>query len=88
MMNDRELGALMALGFQKMLQRVQFDDAERVEMAELHAQWKPKAYGASEYVRYGETAAGRAQLWMSVRSVPAGAPAPDKPASPANWKKL
>ena len=88
MITDRELGNLLVLGFQKILQRVQFDDAERVELAELHQEWKPKAYGASEYVRYGETATGRAQLYMSVRSVPANAPAPDKPANPANWKRL
>jgi len=87
-MNDREFGALFATAIQLLVQRTQLDDAERVSIAEFHQPWQPKAYGASEYVRYGEKSNGRAQLYMSARSVVATAPAPDMPASPQNWKKL
>ncbi|MDR0273872.1 MAG: hypothetical protein LBI48_00710 [Burkholderiaceae bacterium] len=87
-MNDRELGALFAAAIQLIIKRVSLDDSERVSIAEFHEAWQPKAYGASEYVRHGETDAGRAQLWMSTRSVAASAPAPDMPASPQNWRRL
>jgi len=87
-MNDREYGELFALAFQLLVQRVPLDDAERVSIAEFHRAWQPKAYGASEYVRYGLTGKGRAQLWMSTRSVAATAPPPDVPTNPVNWKRL
>jgi len=87
-MSNREHGGLIARTLQLLVARVQLDDAERVDIAGSHQAWKQKAYGASEYVRYGKTAQGGDQLWMSTRNVPANAPAPDVPTNPQNWRKL
>ena len=88
MMNSLEFGKLIALAIQLLIKRSQLDDTERKEVAELHEEWTQKAYGSNEYVRYGTTPAGRAQLWRSTRNVAASSPAPDVPTNPQNWVKL
>ena len=65
-------------------QRTQFDDSERLLIIGIHQQWKPKAYGSSEYVRYEVD--GVWKLYMSTRNVPANAPAPNVSTNPQNWK--
>ena len=57
-------------------------DAQRKVLTKLHHSWQQKTYGTNEYVQYKD------ELYVSLLSVPATAPAPDQPASPANWKKL
>ena len=74
------------LAFEILLQRVAMDDSERLKIVDIHSAWEQKAYGSSEYVRYGENAQGKQGLWMSDRNVPANAPPPGQPTNPTNWK--
>ena len=80
--------ALMYTAFELLIKRSQLDDNERVSIAEFHEAWQQKAYGGNEYVQYGETASGRAQLYRSTRNVASNAPPPDVATNPQNWVKV
>jgi len=82
------MAKLFNKALQLIIKRVQLDDNERVDIAELHEKWTQKAYGSNEYVWYGYKPNDRAQLWKSTRNVAANAPAPDIPTSPVNWVKV
>ena len=88
-MNAIEKAALLNYAITLLVKRSQLDDNERISIAEFHEEWKSsKTYGSNEYIQYGTTANGRAQLYVSVRNVPANSPNPTVAVSPANWKKL
>ena len=88
-MTEKELGQLFAKAIMLIIKRTQLDDAERVSIAEFHEEWdSTKSYGSNEYLRFGTTETGRAQLWRTTRNVAAGVPAPGQPANPANFVRV
>jgi len=80
---------LLNRAIQILIQRAQLDDAERVEIAEFHEEWKTgKNYGSNIYLRYGLKENGRAQLYRTTRNVNPSTTPPDVPSSPQAYVKV
>jgi len=66
------------------LQRVQYDDSERLQFVRLHQPWKQGAsYGTNEYVRYESN--GKLGLYRSSRNISNSQSAPDVSVNPQQW---
>ena len=87
-MTDIERLRELKLFLEAACQMIPFDDKKRQLFISPHQAWEPKAYGSNEYVRYASPGEDYPYLYMSVRNVPANAPAPNIGTSPANWKRV
>jgi len=87
-MNDIiRIGRQQRVFFEAILNRVAFNNAERLQFIEFHPLWVQKGYESGQYVRW-PNADGVTELWRASRQVPTNAPAPDVPTNPSNWAKV
>ena len=88
-MDNVFIGELLGTAIRTLVNRANLDDAERIEIAEFHTEWKQGSnYGTNEYRKWNVADNGRAVLYRTSRAITNSQTPPDVPTSPASWVKL